>query len=75
MANLNFIRESGIRSVEANVAYAVATKPEPARAVDTFTHDEIFSTFFATWVAIGIASSAFYFSKNAALKRTVLIHS
>ena len=27
MANLNFIRESGIRSVEANVVYAVATKP------------------------------------------------
>jgi len=25
-ANLNFIRESGIRAVEANVVYAVATK-------------------------------------------------
>jgi len=26
-ANLNFIRESGVRSVEANVVYAVARKP------------------------------------------------
>ena len=30
MANLNFIRQSGIHSVEANVVYALATKPTHA---------------------------------------------